>query len=323
MLIYHAISQPTPIEKKRLIHQFSQIDLKAEHKPAEVLTGLSIKNFREFDMVANSFIFEGIVWFECDPALVSLDTLSRFSFEKGTIQSVSYPHTYMRDGRLLVEFNIVVKCSNEFNYALFPFDDHLLSIVLVNTSVSPQEVIFKSFNQTLTSQADTVAFGWKEYYKQTFAGYVKHDLDQINKDFYVANPAVQFSIFYGRSGLKYALIILMPMIVFILIMLTTFSYPSKEFASIIVVNGASLSGLIGFRFVIETVSPKVGYFMISDLLFITFLAIAACLFLVGIFAEHMSLIIKKAIIIGTDAIVIGFFGIITWHVLSFALQVPV
>ncbi len=322
-LVQQAIKQPTPKEDKFLIKPLTPLKLsESGNAPAVVRTGISINNFREFDLVANSFIFEGVIWFEFDPSLISLDTISNFSFQKAEIKFVSAPKTHLEGRRLLVRYDIVVKFSTEIDYSFFPLDDHMLALVLVNKTASPHEMIFESDNRQLVVDVDTASFGWINYYHQVFTGYTQQVLDSLNKSSYVDHPAAQFSIFYIRTGLKYALILLMPMVVFIIVMLTAFSYdPKKNFSSIMVANGASLSGLIGFRFVIENMSPKVGYFMISDLMFLIFLAIAASLFLIGIFSTHLSVRVKKIIILLVDIILILSFSIIIWHVLSFSFYV--
>jgi hypothetical protein len=322
-LVHIAIAQPTPTEEKFLIHPLTPAKLsESGNAPAVVRTGLLISNFREFDLVANNFTFEGVVWFEFDPSLVSLDTISNFNFEKAEIKFVSAPKTHLVGKKLLVRYDIVVKFSTELDYAFFPLDDHMLALVLVNKNASPHELIFESDNRELTLDVKTESYGWFNYYHQVLTGYTEQKLDSLDKSSTVDHPAIQFSIFYARTGLKYALILLMPMLVFIIVMLTAFSYdPKKNFSSIMVANGASLSGLIGFRFVIENMSPKVGYFMISDLMFLIFLAIGAGLFLTGIFSADLSIRTKKIIILVVDATLILSFAAIVWYVIGFAYYV--
>ncbi len=105
--------------------------------PSIVTVGLYIKDFTEFDMVTNNFIFSGILWFLFDPSVVSLETLAKFSFEKGEIQYVSAPSTRIVQGKLLARYDIRVKLKTNLVYTLFPFDSHKLYITLDNNFVTP------------------------------------------------------------------------------------------------------------------------------------------------------------------------------------------
>jgi hypothetical protein len=100
----------------------------------------------------------------------------------------------------------------------------MLGLVLINRNVSPQELIFDSDNRELVIDVNTQSYGWANYYHQVLTGYTQQALHSLDQSSAVDHPAVQFSIFYVRTGSKYASIILMPMLVFIVVMLTAFSY---------------------------------------------------------------------------------------------------
>ena len=208
-------------------------------------------------------------WFEFNPLLVSLDTLSNFSFNNAEIKHISKPETRkMGQNLVLATYDIVINFNSELNYKFFPMDDHVITLVMKNNAVSPHEILFESDKRFLVLKTKIDDLGWKQFYHSIETGYVREDFNLMDKNMSIEHPAVQFSIFYARAGVKYTLILLLPMLVFIIVMLTAFSYdPGKYFSSIMVANGASLSGLIAYRFVIENMSPKVGYFMLSDILF--------------------------------------------------------
>ena len=56
-----------------------------------VNTGLFIRNFSYFNMIKNEFIADMIVWFEFNSDEITLNTVSRFSFENGEILKKSLP----------------------------------------------------------------------------------------------------------------------------------------------------------------------------------------------------------------------------------------
>ncbi len=312
------VEQPTPVEEEFSIKSLIPSMINTNNAPIPIKTGLSIYNYRIFDMLNATYEFEGTIWFEFDPSTISIDTVSEFEFEKGDIIHKSSPRSRLNKNRLLVFYDILVRFKTELNYKLFPVDDHIIKLILVNKKVTPQELMYEIHNQSFIVRPKTESFGWIEKLKEVLTGYVEEVIDTRNESYNIYHPAVQFSILYRRSGLKYALILLMPMVVFIIVMLTSFSYdPYKYFSSIMVANGASLSGLIAFRFVIENMSPEVGYFMISDYFFLIFLVLAALLFLIGIFSMNVSMKAKKTLILLVHGLLISSFIIIVSYILSF------
>ena len=66
-----------------------------------VTTGILIDQFIDFDMVTNKFTFDGTIWFKFDPGAISLDSLSKFSFIKGTIIQKSDPDIRLIDDKMV------------------------------------------------------------------------------------------------------------------------------------------------------------------------------------------------------------------------------
>jgi hypothetical protein len=109
--------------------------------PGIAHVGLYIKDFTEFDMLKNEFIFAGILWFMFDPSIISLDTLAKFSFEKGDILATSPPSTRIVKGKLLTRYDIRVRLKTNLTYSQFPFDSHMLYVTLDNNYVTPGEIM--------------------------------------------------------------------------------------------------------------------------------------------------------------------------------------
>ena len=280
LLMKTIIDYPEPLENHFLVQPIMPEKLSvSNNSPIIVKTGFYLSNFRQFDILANNFICEGTVWFEFDSSLVSLDTISRFEFKNAEIQHVSQPKTRMVGKSTLVHYDVIVHFIGGLDYSFFPMDDHMLALILINKAVSPYEVIFEAEREAFRVNVDVKAHGWRLFYHEAITGYLQDKLENTDERMNVEYPAAQYSIFYAREGLKYTLVLMLPMLVFIIIMLTAFSYdPKKYFSSIMVANGASLSGLIAYRFVIENMSPKVGYFMLSDLFYIFFLVLQGYFF---------------------------------------------
>lgn len=318
-VVYRAIVQPTPRENFFLIQFLTPQKINSiNSQPTIVKTGFLLSSFRQFDVFNNNFECEGTLWFEYDPVLVALETISKFSFKNAEIKHKDAPKTELLGNKIVASFDVVIHFNTEFNYQLFPMDDHMLALVMVNKAVTPYDIIFESDKNSFIIEADTSGYGWKRYFSNIETGYVDDMLDSRDKRMLIEHPAVQYSLFFARTGLKYTLILLLPMLLLVFVMLTSFSYdPKKYFSSILVANGASLSGLIGYRFVIENMSPKVGYFMISDYIFLSLLAIAGVVFLISIFSAYLTRTNKILLILMVHGFLIVLFVGLAWYILSF------
>jgi hypothetical protein len=275
--------------------------------PSIVKVGLRINDFNQFDIVKNEFVFSAILWFEYDPSRVSIDTLSRFAFEQGVILEKSTPETMMVGDRILVKYSIRVKMSSNLDYFLFPFDDHILYILFFIKSATVDDFIFETSSREFEVNDAIFLAGWKMYAKMSRSGYIVHEIDKLDPLKNIRQPAAEFSIYYNQSGVRNSITIILPMLVLFFTILFSFSLGKKYYANIIALSAAIISGLLAFKFVIENLSPKAGYFLASDYLFVLFLLSCFTVFFFNIFAIDAKAIYKKVFIIGLMSFVVGVF----------------
>ncbi len=256
--------------------------------PGIVKVGLSIKDFPEFDMNKDSFIFAGQVSFEFDPSLISLETLGKFYFEKGEILYLSAPTTKLLQGKLFVKYDIRVRFTTNLDYEYFPLDNHKLYLIFSNLSLSPNEVIFESsYNRFIISDKILIS-GWIQPIRNVVSGYNVSSLDKADSTKNIYTPLLLFSMEYQRLTTRNAVTIFLPLLLLYYISLFCFSLdPEKHLRTIMSLNGANIAALLSYRFVIESLSPKVGYFMLSDYIFFLFLGCSCLTFVLAtIFMYH-------------------------------------
>lgn len=275
--------------------------------PAQVTIGLYIKSFQKFDMIKNDFIFDGVLWFEFDPSIISLATVSKISFERAEILYKSDPYTQLHDGKVFARYDIRIKFSAELSYAYFPVDDHRIGITLTHRNLTPSDAVFKSNPRDFIIEPDLSRFGWHRVGKNVETGYIETKLDPTDTKKSIAYPAATFTIDYARLGsMRNSISIILPLL--ILFFLSLFSLildPVKSWSSIVSIAIQSITGLMAFRFVMEAISPTVGYFMYSDYFFFLFLSTSFVMFFMGIFGSHLSLRWKKTIIIILNVITVS------------------
>ena len=271
-----------------------------------VNVGLYIEEFQQFSIEENAFTFDAMVWFRFEPDVISLETLEKFTFENGTILQRSQPDTQIIDGQLNVRYTVRVQCTSNLEYKTFPLDDHRIYIMLANRFIEPSEVIFESSRREFNIEQDMSFRGWIKVDKNVETGYIDSQLDSFDPTKEIIYPAVLFSIDYARSSVRYVFSILLPLAIMFYVSLFTLSLSLRDSLPI---TAGIVTAILAYRFIIEYLSPRVGYFMGSDLIFFLFLGASVGVFILNV-AEfigkvHLSKKVKTFILILFHLIVIG------------------
>lgn len=248
--------------------------------PAQVKVGFHIRNFPSFDFVANNFIIDGIVWFEYDPSLIALETISKFSFDKGELIYKSEPNTKMTGDKFFARFDIRLRFRIDLNYRLFPFDNHRMSIVLVNRFVPPSELVFISKPSFFSISPDIDFQGWKKQHKSVITGYSESALEEDDQTKNILNPEVIFSLDFNRLGIRYISLIIFPLCIIFFFGLLSFAFDPKDNVNLIIALATgAITSLLSYRFVIESLTPRVGYFVFSDYIYLALLGFSVLEFI--------------------------------------------
>ncbi len=272
--------------------------------PSKVTVGLYIKDFTEFDITSNDFTFSGIIWFLFNPTLISLDTLSKFTVEKGQILDRAPPITSIEAGKLLARYDIRVKLKSNLTYALFPFDSHVIYIVVDNNYVSPGDLIMSSSHNDFVVSPEISTTGWKMLETSIYSGYSTSNLRRSETTNMIAHPRLIFGIAYAHSGIRQALTILLPLIFIFFMSLFTFSFEEKNYATSLTLSSGAVTAQVAYRFVIENLAPKVGYFMLSDYLFFLFLIGVVIVFFINVGFLFFRQRYPRSLIVGMQSFVI-------------------
>jgi hypothetical protein len=251
-----------------------------------VETGISITEFIDFDIVTNQFTFDGIIWFSFEPEAVALDSLDQFSFVKGNIIKKSAPTIKLINDKLNVQYTIRVTFKSDLSYKDFPLDNHQIYIVLINQALTPSEISFESSLQKFLVSADVSTEGWDLVNRAIQTGYFQSQLDPHDPLQTIAYPGIVFILDYKRNSIRYALSILLPLAM--IFYLTLFSI-SIRLLSAIAIAVTAVTAILAYRFVIENLSPKTGFFMLSDYLFFLFLAATVAIFIIDIAESGFSI----------------------------------
>lgn len=297
-----AITRITPASSKK----FSMVTT-----PVQV--GFTINDFAEFNVEENKFMCSGIVWFAFDPSLISLDTVGKFSFLKGTLEYKSSPTTRLEGQRLIAEYEVRISFKTNLYYGRFPLDDHTLYLVLVNREVNPNEVIFQAQENDFIITDALYVSGWTFSDKDVVPGYGTVLLGSGESKRERKYPQVLFSMHFFHESMRYLLSILLPLFIVFFIDLFSFCLDQRIDHNVLVsVSTGNIIALIAYRFIIEAMAPKVGYLLLSDYAFFLFLFNTLTVFVINCMGPYLSLAQKKVISITLQSLLISSFLFLFW-----------
>ena len=230
-------------------------------KTVRVKTGLFIKSFPVFDVTKGFFIMDLLVWFEFNQSLISMDGIDNFTFENASKISKSKPDIHISQHGLLVKYNVQLFFSANLDNRFFPMNDHQLFVVLTNEHFSPDEVVFDVNNACLDCRKDLNTQDWYVFSKQVESGYV--DISLQNESIQsIVHPRVLYTLSLKKTGLRKVALIIMP-IMLLLFLASTSALPILETSTLGIAIGC-VTGMLGYRYVINSISPNVGYFTLAE-----------------------------------------------------------
>ena len=234
-----------------------------------VNVGIDITEFPNFDTIKNNFVISGVVWFKFDPSCVSIDIINKFSFKHAEILSKDEPFVKVDGTSLIASYKVKVKFSSLMNYALFPFDDHIIRLILENKYLSTNDVIYHSENKDLSLSKMIKILGWKYSGHKVVWGYEK-DTKIKKDDVFGGYPEVVFSMNFKRFGFNSIFTLILPLILMFFIGLFGFSLLSSIGSMGFVVSSilSSIAGLFMYRFIIDGIKPKTGELIFVDYIYI-------------------------------------------------------
>lgn len=276
---------------------------KAHTQPTKVTVGLTIIDFPTFDVSRNEFEFSGILWFTFDPALIGLKTIEKFHFLKGEIKSISEPSTQLENDLLTVRYRIRVSFKTNLYYGYFPFEDHTIYLMLSNTAVDPDEVNFEStYANVIIEHPYLDGWDYKDHHVTT--GYSTVSLG-IGRGKEIMYPSVLFAIDFFHHSVRYLISVLLPLLIIFLIDLFSLCFDQKEErGTLVTMTTANIAALVAYRFVLESLTPKVGYPTIADYFFFLFLCNTFIIFTVNCVGPYLTLWQRKIISIAVQVCIV-------------------
>jgi hypothetical protein len=263
---------------------------------SKIKTGLYIKNFPTFDFITNNFVVNAVLWFEFNKNEILLKTIDQFKFENSRIIHKSPPYVTLNENIMLVKYDIIFEVKTDVNFYRFPLEDHRVSMVLTNHFVTPEEMYFDDSTEALSLIISDKLFttNWKVHSLKSIPGYTSLYYDQHNPKLKMLSPKAVFTINFQKVGINKILLIFVPLFAALFLALFSFLMSFQNHQGRYSLGLSSITALLGYRFVIQQMSPSVGYFTLTDKIFIFFLFFAFIIFIFHVLlSRHYQYLIDR------------------------------
>jgi len=277
--------------------------------PTRIDTGIFIKNVSQFDIIKGIFLVNLTIWFKFNPDFISLDQIGKFIFQKAEIKNKSDPSLKIEGNDFIASYDMDVLFYIALNYSDFPLDDHRLSFIVDNYFLSAGQAFFVTSKNNIVYSPEIHIEGWDLVDTIAEYGYYRDEIsgDTTKKTSY--HPRAIFFFEFSEIGIRYIFSIFLPLLLIFFTALFSFSVnmAGESFFYLVEMSATSLAALIAFRFVMETISPATGYFIMSDYAFVFFLLALLIVFLVNIFDRQITGFHKTIIVIFLHVSMIAMF----------------
>ncbi len=277
-----------------------------EKTPVRVETGLTITDFSIFNMIEDKFSLSGVIWFRFDPKLISLDKISKFSFWRGHIDSLSEPLLSQENSKTLALYKLRLTFKTNLYYGFFPFEDHRIYLMLLNDHVDRERFEFVASRNDFIVADSVYISGWRYEDHTVTTGYVTTTISTPLERKDLTYPSVLFGIDFFYESARHLIGVILPLLIIFLIDLFSFCLDQRRDRSALVqISTGNVVAIIAYRFVIESLAPRVGYMMVADLLFFLFLTNTLCVFVINTVGPYLTIFQRKMISIGLQSLLLA------------------
>jgi len=271
--------------------------------PEQVDIGLIIDDFQKFDIYDNDFLFNGILWIAFNPNIVPFEAIDQIALVNGTFVEKSKASVTAVGDKAFARYAVKIAFRNtSITYKTFPADDHILHLIVTYYGTMAGDVIFKAARSNLVINDDLTPMGWGLINTQVASGYLKNTIKTESGNVNATTPGVIFYLYCQKISLSSLLTLILPLVIFFLMGLYSFAIPYSSATARLSLTAQSIIAIVAFRFVIETISPKTGYFLVSDYFFLLFLLVSIIVFFVNL-TVHDSKILQYIFVAGINLVV--------------------
>ncbi len=208
------------------------------------------------------------------------EDLASFYFKRAALKSKELIAISETPTHITYTWQVVAECTFDFDYSFFPLNDHMLSITL---STMNSSIIFKTANLSFLFSDTLDLNGWNIIKNESRATCSFSLPEGMSRGVPVSN--VECAMALNKVGFRAILGIFLPLCILLFIALLTLSL-NNAMGITLTIN--LLLALNAFRIVLENMSPKTSYLLMSDIIFLAILLMIALIFFIQVCIDWFS-----------------------------------
>ena len=229
---------------------YGQTETLTADGPVHVQAGVRIIDIQKIDLSASTYRLDFYLWFNFDPQQINASEVSQFEFINGqpSIKQIDGNNSYL-------EYRVTGDFLKTFDFSLYPFESHQLSIELEHTNLDDNSLVYDIDPTSYIEPTASVA-GWNLGNLQTQV--TEHSyFDQV-----FSRPV--FSVTLSRPIISGLIKSVLPIAIITAISLLAFVMSAEDYSQKMALGITTLLSATAFHLSLLSGIPPTGYLTFAD-----------------------------------------------------------
>jgi hypothetical protein len=233
----------------------SQTEINTSDEPVHVQAGVWIINVQKIDLEASTYRLDFYLWFIFNPAQINANEVSQFEFANGqpTIRQIEATDSYL-------EYRVTGDFLKSFDFSMYPFESHDLSIELEHTDLSNDSIVY-DIDQTSGMEPTSSVAGWNLGNMQSQVQIHSYPDQSFSRPI--------FTVTLSRPTISAVIKSVLPLAVITAISLLAFVMAAEDYAQKMALGITTLLSATAFHLSLLSGIPPTGYLTFADRMMIS------------------------------------------------------
>jgi len=232
-----------------------QSDNSSSSGVVHVQSGVWIINIQKIDLEASTYRLDFYLWFSFDPQQISASEVSQFEFVNGepSIKQIDANDSYL-------EYRVTGDFLRSFDFSLYPFESHDLTIELEHTNLSSDNLVY-DIDQTSGMESTASVAGWNLGNMQSQVVLHSYPGQTFSRPI--------FTVTLSRPLISGVIKSVLPISIITAISLLAFVMAAEDYAQKMALGITTLLSATAFHLSLLSGIPPTGYLTFADRMMIS------------------------------------------------------
>jgi hypothetical protein len=223
--------------------------------PIHVQTGVWIINVQKIDLAASTYRLDFYLWFTFNPQQIDASEVGQFEFVNGepSIKQIDANNSY-------VEYRVTGDFLKSFDFSLYPFESHALTIELEHTNLDSSGLVYDIDPTSYMEPTSSVA-GW------TLGNLQSQVILHSYSDQSFSRPI--FTVTLSRPFISGLIKSVLPIAIITAISLLAFVMSAEDYSQKMALGITTLLSATAFHLSLLSGIPPTGYLTFADRMMIS------------------------------------------------------